>query len=523
MIRTSRRAVLYARFSSDNQRTESIDAQLRAMKAYCKQNQILIVDTYVDEAKSGTTTQRPAFQKMIADSKSRTFDIVLVHKLDRFARNRYDSAMAKRELKRNGVSLYSVLENLDNSPESIMMEAVLEGMSEYYSRNLAREVLKGLKENALQCKHTGGQPPLGYDVDKVTRKLVVNEEEAKAVRIIFEMYANGYSYKDILKVLRQNHCKTKKGTDFLKNSLYTILSNQKYQGIYVFNKSSAKSVAGTRNTHLLKSNEEIIAIEGGCPQIVAKEIYEKVQKRLTDNRHKGARLNAKRFYLLSGKVFCKNCGRSMCGCSRRSGRNKKLYITYACTNKKYQCDNREINCVYLERYVVGLLEKEIFNANALVEIAAKIKEVQKLGNVDNIVEIKRLQELLEETNQSIVNVTEILARGQMIESLLVKLTELEERKQALEISLLKIANEKEMQQSAGEKVIDIKHILAEYAKAKEDVCSVRYKEFIQDFIVKIKVSRYYVDIILKTGLGISSSLDKVVSVRRQEIYEGKTV
>ena len=156
MIRTANRVALYARFSSDNQRTESIDAQIRAMKAYCQQRRFVIVNTYIDEAKSATTDRRPAFQQMIADSKDRNFNILLVHKLDRFARNRYDSAVYKRELKKNGVTVYSVLENLDDSPESIMMESVLEGMSEYYSQNLAREVMKGMRETALQGKHTGG-------------------------------------------------------------------------------------------------------------------------------------------------------------------------------------------------------------------------------------------------------------------------------------------------------------------------------------------------------------------------------
>ena len=214
MIKTSNRAVLYARFSSDNQRSESIDAQIRAMQAYCKHNNIMIVDTYIDEAKSATTAQRPSFQRMIADSKLGMFNIILVHKLDRFARNRYDSAVCKRELKKNGVSVYSVLENLDSSPESIMLESVLEGMSEYYSQNLAREVMKGLKETALQCKHTGGQPPLGYDVEPDTRKLTVNEKEkekeAEAVRFIFSMYADGKGYSEILDTLHQKGCKTKK-------------------------------------------------------------------------------------------------------------------------------------------------------------------------------------------------------------------------------------------------------------------------------------------------------------------------
>ncbi|MDO5479729.1 MAG: recombinase family protein, partial [Clostridia bacterium] len=283
MIRTNNRVALYARFSSDNQRSESIDAQIRAMKAYCKQHNFVIVDTYVDEAKSATTDKRPAFQQMISDSANHGFDILLVHKLDRFARNRYDSAVYKRELKKNGVLVYSVLENLDDSPESIMMEAVLEGMSEYYSQNLARETMKGMRETALQCKHTGGKPPLGYDVDEVSKRLVINPEEAETVKIIFGMYSEGYGYSPILERLWKEGRKTKCGKDFAKNSLYSILTNPKYQGMYVFNRSSAKSIAGTRNTHSYKDDDEIIAIDGGCPEIVSKEIYDKVQKRITEN------------------------------------------------------------------------------------------------------------------------------------------------------------------------------------------------------------------------------------------------
>ena len=122
------RVVLYARFSSDNQRSESIDAQVRAMKKYCKDRKYKIINIYTDEARSATTDKRPSFQKMIADCRLHNFDAVIVHKLDRFSRNRYDSAMYKRELRKNGVKLYSVLENLDDSPESVMMEAMLEGM-----------------------------------------------------------------------------------------------------------------------------------------------------------------------------------------------------------------------------------------------------------------------------------------------------------------------------------------------------------------------------------------------------------
>ena len=274
MIQASNRAALYARFSSDNQRSESIDAQVRAMTAYCAQRHISIVETYIDEAKSATTDRRPSFQRMIADSSLHTFNILLVHKLDRFARNRYDSAVYKRELKKNGVTVYSVLENLDNSPESIMMESVREGMSEYYSQNLAREVMKGMRETALQCKHTGGKPPLGYDVDPATRKLIINPQEAETVKLIFSMYGEGCGYSEILTALHDMGYMTKNGNEFQKNSLYSILTNPKYQGMYVFNRSSAKSAEGTRNTHLLKDSKDIITVDGGVPQIVAISIPE---------------------------------------------------------------------------------------------------------------------------------------------------------------------------------------------------------------------------------------------------------
>lgn len=378
MIRViNNRVAIYARFSSDNQRSESIDAQIRAMKAYCKQHNLVIVKIYIDEAKSATTDKRPAFQQMIADSNNHMFDILLVHKLDRFARNRYDSAVYKRELKKNGVSVYSVLETLDNSPESIMMEAVLEGMSEYYSQNLAREVMKGMKETALQCKHTGGKPPLGYDVDKETKRLVINEYEAETVRLIFDMYSQGYGYSSILDLLYKENRKTKNGKDFGKNSLYSILTNPKYKGVYIFNRSSAKSVAGTRNTHLYKDDEDLIMIDGGCPRIVDEETYEKVQTRITNNKDKGGRQNAKEQYLLSGKVFCKECGKAMVGNKRYSGRNKLLYVTYRCPTHRHACSNKEINRDYLEGYVTDLLEKNIFNTSALKSISRKIEQSSK--------------------------------------------------------------------------------------------------------------------------------------------------
>ncbi|HCX64169.1 MAG TPA: hypothetical protein DHN33_03035 [Eubacteriaceae bacterium] len=156
---------IYARFSSDNQREESIDAQIRAAKYYADQYGFEIVKIYADKAKSGRSTDRPEFMRMIQESSSGIFQAVLVHKLDRFSRDSADSLYFERLLNQNGVELISINEKLDDSPEGALMKMVITGMNEFYSKNLAREVMKGLKENAYNCKHTGGLTPLGYDLD----------------------------------------------------------------------------------------------------------------------------------------------------------------------------------------------------------------------------------------------------------------------------------------------------------------------------------------------------------------------
>lgn len=515
MIRVNNKVALYARFSSDNQRTESIDAQLRSMREYCKQKHLIIVETYIDEAKSATTDRRPAFQQMIMDSSKKRFDILLVHKLDRFARNRYDSAVYKRELRKNGVSVYSVLENLDDRPESVMMESILEGMAEYYSKNLGREVMKGMRENALQCKHTGGKPPLGYDVDPVTKKLVLNEREAEAVKLIFNMYSKGYGYSAILDKLHEGSYLTKKGTAFRKNSLYSILTNPKYQGIYVYNRCSAKTELGTRNTHLHKDIEDMVIIEGGCPQIVDRAVFARVQERLQQNIHQGGRSNAKMNYLLSGKVYCRECGRAMTGNYRESGRDKLPYVTYRCPTKKHSCSNKEINRDYLESYVIELLEDKILNRRALGHLIRKIENWEEQKYAMGFEQQAEVTKELEEVEESLRNVVDAIAAGLLSEVLVARLQELEQRKQALEAALI------HDQEDKGVSTVDPEEILAEYAAVKRGKGLPSYKDFIGSLIERIEVGRYSVRITLRTGLDIVSELNTSYEVRRQEIYEQK--
>lgn len=517
VIRTGNRVALYARFSSDNQRSESIDAQVRAMKAYCQQQHLIIVEVYEDRARSATTDQRPAFQKMINDGKNGLFDMVLVHKLDRFARNRYDSAVYKRELKKNGISVYSVMERIDDSPESVMLESVLEGVAEYQSKALAAEVMKGMKETALQCKHTGGKPPLGYDLDEETKRLVINEEEAQAVRLIYEMYANGQGYTSIVYELNRRGFQTKKKREFRKNSLHDILANPKYGGTYTFNKKAAKNGYGMRNNHEDKNSSEIISIRDGCPQIVDTDTFNRVQLRMKNGRT-GKRAAAKYTYLLSGKVFCGECGRSMCGCTRPSGHGDKisgLYSTYRCILPKRSCGGREINRDYLDNYVIQLLEQMIFRPSAMRVLVKKIQKSQPQSQQLQQQRTQELQMKLSEVELALERVTDAVAGGLLSDALIKRLDELEEQKADItsELTILQLAVTTEAVK------IDPSVIPAQYKELKQAPASPAYKAMLCRFVERIEVGKYTVNITIKTGLGLYDFLDTTLTVRRQEVYE----
>ena len=201
------KAVIYARYSSDNQREESIEGQLRECTAYCVKNDITILRTYIDRALSAKTDNRPDFQRMVKDSAKGLFDVVIVWKLDRFARNRYDSAHYKAQLRKYGVKVLSATENISEGPEGIILESMLEGMAEYYSAELSEKVIRGHTENALKCKYNGGTPTFGYVIDK-DMQYQLDPRTAPVVLEIFTRYDQGATLKEIMEEMRQKGAKT---------------------------------------------------------------------------------------------------------------------------------------------------------------------------------------------------------------------------------------------------------------------------------------------------------------------------
>ena len=226
---TSMRAVIYARYSSESQREESIEGQLRECYAFARKNDISVVGEYIDRAFSAKTDKRPDFQKMIKDSSKRNFDLVIVWKLDRFARNRYDSANYKAVLKRNGVKVMSATESISEGSEGILLESVLEGMAEYYSADLSEKVIRGHTENALKCKYNGGTLPIGYTTDK-EQNYHIDPLTAPFVLEAYQNYEEGLTMSQIAAILNQHEIKNTRGGRISIENVASLLKNRRYTG-----------------------------------------------------------------------------------------------------------------------------------------------------------------------------------------------------------------------------------------------------------------------------------------------------
>ena len=431
------KAVAYARFSSDMQRDESIDAQVRAIRYYADKYNYEIIGVYADKAKSGRSSDRPQFLKMIADSAKGEFKAVIVHKLDRFSRDSLDTNFYERELNKNGVELVSVNEHLDTTPEGLLMKQIIIGMNQFYSANLAREVMKGLKENAYNAKSTGGVPPLGYEVGPDMR-YILNQHEAKAVQIIFSMYTDGFHYGEILNELNANGYHTKRGNKFTKNSLYEILRNEKYTGVFVYNKSTSMNARGKFNRHKYKDESEIIRIENAIPQIITKEMFDLAQKKLDMNRRKTGAYKAKTFYLLSGLLECGECGSSICGETHRY--RDKEYNYYVCVGKKRNrtCSMSNIDQHFLEDAVLTEINDILFSEENISRIAQRIFESYHNSDDKAAQEKARLDHGIQNINRKISNLYAAMENGLNAKETTKRINALIEEKDALEVKLLEL-------------------------------------------------------------------------------------
>lgn len=394
------KAVLYARYSCERQNEATIEQQCNAIRDYAEQNNMEIIQEYIDRACSGKSIKdRPSMQQLLADSSSGMFEVVLVHKIDRLARKRYDGGKIIHDLEDEGIRVISVMEQFSDTPSGRFSRNVTMDNSEYFSDNLASEVIKGFKGNAYKGLHTGGIPPLGYDVDIVTGKLVIIEEEAQAVRMIFELHNKGVSLTKISEALNAAGYTTKKGTQFGKNSLHDIIRNKKYCGYYVYNRRTGAK-GGKINSHKDKYKDEIVEAKGAVPAIISEEVFNKAQELMNDRKIKAGAYSAKRIYLLSGKVICGHCGCNMTGNAKYNSKGT-LTITYSCEHRRNDktCPNLNIRQDKLDSLVVDKISEYIFKIENLPALVEKLRELDLKRNSEYTNTVRRIEERLKENNK----------------------------------------------------------------------------------------------------------------------------
>lgn len=365
------RAVIYARYSSHNQTEQSIEGQLRDNYAFAEKEGYQVIGEYIDRAQSGTSDCRTDFQRMIKDAESKQFSIIIVWKLDRFARNRYDSATYKARLKKYGVRVVSAMERITDNSEGIILEGMLESMAEYYSANLSENIRRGIRESRIKGTYINGTLPFGYLRGSGSGSSVVVTDPVRApiIKEVFRRYADGDRMKDIIDDLNAQGVRTSSGGKIAASTFTRAIKNPVYIG---------------------KQPDSAKAYPCVFPALIDKETFDRAQAVRESHRHAPAATKAKVRYLLSGKLFCGYCGLSMIGESGTSG-TKKTFYYYKCRGAKVfkACHKKPERRDDIEDYVFSETMKYILADGQKEHIADQI--IKYLDEDPERSEIDRLE------------------------------------------------------------------------------------------------------------------------------------
>lgn len=408
--------VIYARYSSERQTEQSIEGQLRECQEYADANEIKIVGTYIDRAKTGKNDNRADFQKMLRDSKNKHFDYVIVWKIDRFGRNREDIAKNKAILRRNGVSVLSAKEHIPDGPEGIILEGLLESLAEYYSAELQGKIVRGMRESAYKCQFNGSGLATGYVTDK-EHKFHIDPDGEKIVHLIYDSYDDGMPVADIRRMLISRGIKTMKGKEFTHYGITRILRNRQYIGEYRWHD---------------------IVVPGGMPRIISDEQFERVQAELDKNKKAPARARGGDVaFLLTGKIFCGHCKGTVIGDSG-TGKSGNVFHYYSCRNRKTKrtCKKMTVKKDWLEREVVRLTASIVLQDDVIEYIADRVVEIQQKEREDKSM-LDYLNTRLSETEAAIKNVMKAIEAGVFSETTGERLRQLEAERDDIKVEIEK--------------------------------------------------------------------------------------
>ena len=363
----------YIRVSTDQQLELSPDSQLEEIKKYAKANQIILSADHIfmeEDGRSGRkSANRPQFQRMISLAKTepRPFDVILVWKFSRFARNQEESIVYKSMLKSKcGVDVVSVSEPLADGPFGSLIERIIEWMDEYYSIRLAGEVRRGMREKALRGGVVGS-PPYGYRVEN--GRFVPYEPEAAVVRMIFDEFYHGEKLQTLTRKLNQMGVRTKNGSLMENRTLRRILQNPAYIGKIQW------SVEGKRDS---TNHGEVICSEGGHEPLVTPELFQAVQEQLSQRskmypKYAHESPSGRAEYMLRGLVKCSNCGSTLV--YQAGGLQCHSYAKGACQVSHY------VRIASANERVIDLIEQAFSN----MDFPLIIRNEHKAGDAGQFV------------------------------------------------------------------------------------------------------------------------------------------
>ncbi len=401
-------AAIYARFSSHNQKDESIEQQIAECKLYAKANSLNIVEVYADAAVSGKTDNRTQFQRLKSDAKKGKFAVIIAYKSNRIARNMANALNFENDMDALGIRVTYVKEEFGDNAAGRFALRMMMNMNQFYAENLAEDIMRGMLDNAEKCK-INGPIPYGYYSDN--GYFAVNPEEADVVREIFHKAADGEHLIDIAESLNSRGILTRQKGKWSGRSFQSILKNERYTGTYIFDK---------------------IRIENGIPAIISKDLFMEVNEKLKTKPNPQGRHRANGDYLLSGKLYCGECGKLMTGMSGYS-KSGTLYFYYSCIGKKEsekRCPKKNVRRDDIELRIAEAIKMYILQDEVIDWIADTVMEYQSAHS--NKDEIKRLQTELSTTKKKINNILDAIEQGILTPGTKERLEGLESEKKKLE-------------------------------------------------------------------------------------------
>ena len=473
----------YIRYSSDNQTENSVETQRQQIRDFCKYKNYELVKEYIDRAQSGTNAKRLEFQNMLTDAEfpDRQWNIIVVRDFSRFARNEADAFYYTKKLNSLGVHLISVSQDFGSGPESDMIRGFTHVMDAHYSRRLAEVTRAGMRTKAQAGYFLGGQPPLGFKKN-ADGKLEIEVKGATAVKRIFELYALNYSAKQIVDILNKEGHRTANGNLFKTSSLPSILTQEKYTGTFVWNRCASKNpLTGRRNNNASKPFEQQIRVEGGCPQIISEELFNKVQNMMRSRKRNGTSISTRHHYMLTGigRLYCKKCGEELVG-NPRSTHGRK-YLTYSCPNhRKDKCTTKDIPVTDIDNFVLNQLEEDLSNRTDWDKIELDVQDNQSIAT------LKQRKRGIEKAIDNLTSAIEKVPSEQLFQKLQARLDEQRAVEQQIEECM-----------SNGDSFLSDKQIIAQkvidYLRESNDP---EAKKYLQQTIHSIKIDNEVVEVVM---------------------------